>query len=243
MPNWKIHVLDTAGFHIDKSILTYLTDPGKMVECITPIFYLEGPKKILVDTSISSVETAQKLSPGTDTWRRPDQEVAAVLATIGVQPREVEIVVLTHLHFDHCGSNSLFPQARFLVQRQELRYAAAPDPAQETAYMAASIGMQADYAGTKFEPVDGEVEIAPGVRVVPVPGHTPGSQAILVQSSRKVWALAGDLIPIEENLRRMVPAGIHTELASWYASARMIAARADVVIPGHDKGYLGCLGG
>lgn len=243
MANWRIHVLDTGGFFIDKSVLTYLKDAGKQVECITPVFYLEGSRKVLVDTSFSTVEAAARLSPGSKVWRDQSQEIEAALASVGVMPSEVEFVILTHLHFDHCGNNRLFPQARFLIQREELRYAAAPDPVQEMAYSPICRGMHPDYLGTSFEVVEGEVVIAPGLVVVPVPGHTPGSQAVLVESGGKMFGIAGDLLPLEENINSLIPAGIHTDIASWYRSARMLMSRCDVVIPGHDKSYRGTFGG
>jgi N-acyl homoserine lactone hydrolase len=87
----------------------------------------------------------------------------------------VDIVVNTHLHFDHCGGNHLFVGRPIYVQRQELDDARSLDDY--------TIRDWVDAAGVQYVPVDGEFELLPGVRLVPAPGHTRGSQVVVVETA------------------------------------------------------------
>ena len=88
-------------------------------------------------------------------------------------PREVALVINTHLHFDHCGGNRLFSGIPIYVQRRELEAAREPDY---------TIREWVEFDGATYVELDGEAEIVPGVRVLPTPGHTPGHQSVLVDT-------------------------------------------------------------
>ena len=99
-------------------------------------------------------------------------------------PREVALVVNTHLHFDHCGGNRLFPGIPIHVQRRELEAAREPDY---------TIPEWVEFEGATYVELDGEAEIVPGVRVLPTPGHTPGHQSVLVDTDDGLVVVAGDV--------------------------------------------------
>jgi N-acyl homoserine lactone hydrolase len=99
-------------------------------------------------------------------------------------PREVPLVINTHLHFDHCGGNRLFPGTPIYVQRRELEAAREPDY---------TIREWVEFDGATYVELDGEAEIAPGVRVLPTPGHTPGHQSVLVDTDEGLVVVAGDV--------------------------------------------------
>ena len=96
----------------------------------------------------------------------------------------VDMVVNTHLHFDHCGGNHLFPGIPIYVQRQEL-----DDARTEDGY---TIPEWVDPPGVNYVPVDGELELLPGVRLLPAPGHTRGSQIVVVDTGDRPTVIAGD---------------------------------------------------
>jgi N-acyl homoserine lactone hydrolase len=104
-------------------------------------------------------------------------------------PREladsVALVVNTHLHFDHCGGNRLFPGVPIHVQARELAAARA-----EPDY---TIPEWVDFPGATYVEHEGEAEIAPGVRVVPAPGHTDGHQIVVVDGGDGPVVLGGDV--------------------------------------------------
>jgi len=93
-------------------------------------------------------------------------------------------VINTHLHFDHCGGNRLFPGIPIHVQRRER--AAAREPGY-------TIPEWVEFEGARYVELDGEAEIAPGVRVLPTPGHTPGHQSVLVDTEDGLVVVAGDV--------------------------------------------------
>jgi N-acyl homoserine lactone hydrolase len=96
----------------------------------------------------------------------------------------VDMVVNTHLHFDHCGGNRLFAGKPIYVQRREL-----DDARSEDDY---TIREWVDPPGIRYVPVDGELELLPGIRLLPAPGHTPGSQVIVVGTGEHPVVIAGD---------------------------------------------------
>jgi N-acyl homoserine lactone hydrolase len=97
----------------------------------------------------------------------------------------VALVVNTHLHFDHCGGNRLFPRVPIHVQARELH-----DARTQPDY---TIPAWVDFDGARYVEHDGEAEILPGVRVLPTPGHTDGHQAVLVDTPDGLVVLGGDV--------------------------------------------------
>ena len=96
----------------------------------------------------------------------------------------IDVVVNTHLHFDHCGGNHLFNGRPIYVQRLELHDARSEDDY--------TIREWVDAPGVRYVPVDGAFEVAPGLRLVPTPGHTPGSQVVVVETDGGREIIAGD---------------------------------------------------
>ena len=97
----------------------------------------------------------------------------------------VAVVVNTHLHFDHCGGNRLFPGVPIHVQRRELEDARTQDDY--------TIREWVDFPGAIYVEHDGEAEILPGVRLVPTPGHTAGHQIVVVSTAEGLVVLGGDV--------------------------------------------------
>jgi N-acyl homoserine lactone hydrolase len=98
--------------------------------------------------------------------------------------RRVAVVINTHLHFDHCGGNRLFPGMPIHVQRRELA------DARRDGY---TIREWVDFPGATYVEHEGEVEILPGVRLVPAPGHSAGHQIVVVETDEGPVVLAGDV--------------------------------------------------
>jgi len=233
MATWTITMLDTGTQTVDKGVMTYLTDMGREVQIPVTVALIQGPQTILVDTSFLSVERTWEIRRR-KIARSPSQELAAALASAGVRPEEIAIVIHTHLHYDHAGNNRLFEGARFFVQREELRYALAPTSFDATAYFAPGLGITPDYLGTRFELLEGDAEIAEGVRVISTPGHTPGHQSVLVDTADGRYCIAGDAVMQYQNLEGRIPPGFHTSTIDCMGSLERIAREADHVLPGHE---------
>ena len=97
----------------------------------------------------------------------------------------IDIVVNTHLHFDHCGGNHLFAGRPIYVQRQELDDALSRDDY--------TIREWVEAPGVQYRPVDGELELLPGLRLVPAPGHTNGTQVLVVETGGRPVVIGGDV--------------------------------------------------
>jgi N-acyl homoserine lactone hydrolase len=131
--------------------------------------------RVLVDTGMTELHPAVA---DLDPRIRPLSEQNLDLAG-------VDIVVNTHLHFDHCGGNHLFEGRPIYVQRQEL-----DDARTEDDY---TIREWVEAAAAQYVPVDGEHELLPGLRLVPAPGHTLGMQVVVVDNGAGPVVVGGDV--------------------------------------------------
>jgi N-acyl homoserine lactone hydrolase len=131
--------------------------------------------RVLVDTGMTELH---QLVADLDPRLRPLSEQDLDLASI-------DIVVSTHLHFDHCGGNHLFAGRPIYVQRREL-----DDARGEEDY---TIREWVDAPGVQYVPVDGELELLPGLRLVPAPGHTAGMQIVVVETGERPVVVGGDV--------------------------------------------------
>lgn len=125
------------------------------------------------------------------------------LQRLGLRAEDINVVINTHLHFDHCGGNTIknekgedvpaFPRARYVIQKKEWEYGLNPSERDRQSYLRGTFLPLEKYGLLRL--VDGDEEIAEGVNVVLVPGHTSGHQCVKVRSKNKVFFLLGDLVP------------------------------------------------
>jgi glyoxylase-like metal-dependent hydrolase (beta-lactamase superfamily II) len=185
---------------VPKSIWSKLATPDEQNRIclgLNPLLIRTGEQLVLVETGIDR-------KPG-EKFRRiyglsETSLVLGQLALLGVQPQDITLVINTHLHFDHAGLNTrlldgkllpTFPKARYILQKQELEDATHPHERSRASYFSENI----EPILRQFELVEGEAEILPGLRVVPVPGHTLGMQAVELASEGQNFAYPADLIP------------------------------------------------
>jgi glyoxylase-like metal-dependent hydrolase (beta-lactamase superfamily II) len=109
----------------------------------------------------------------------------AALAAKGIAMADVTAVANCHLHIDHAGQNALFPGRPIFVQRREWAMVWEPDY---------TIPEWVDVPGLAYEVLDGEAEVAPGIRVVPTAGHTPGHQSLVVETAEGTVLVAGQAV-------------------------------------------------
>jgi N-acyl homoserine lactone hydrolase len=235
---WRILALDTGTSLLEKSMLTYTSGFGEVARIPRIMWVLTGPMTVVIDTSVAAHGKPAEFI-GEDFSRSPDQEPVNALRRAGVDPKDVEFVVLTHLHWDHAGNCDLFPEARVLVQRTEMRYAAAPGRFFEKAFLSAPGGWaHPPYLVPNIELLDGATTIAPGLSVLPVPGHTPGSQAIVAATALGTFCISGDAVCTYENVERDLPPGFHVDVDASMDSMDRMRAAADYLLPSHDYAVL-----
>jgi N-acyl homoserine lactone hydrolase len=151
----------------------------------------------------------------------------------GLKPSDVDTVVVSHAHWDHLQNVDLFDRAEILVHAEELAYAGAPHCDDHATPSWSAALLAADRTRTV---VDGE-EIAPGVRVLHLPGHTPGSIGLAAETGAGVAVLSGDALASgPDALARECP-NVFWDPAAADESIRRAADLADVVYPGHDRPF------
>jgi N-acyl homoserine lactone hydrolase len=215
----------------DRSGNLYMTDPGVKMEMAFNAAAIEaGGKRILVDTGIQSLAMYEEYAP----CMQDDYEtLEGALAMVGWRPEDVDIVINTHLHFDHCGQNSRFPQARFVVQKAEREAAHHPIQTQVTFYLPELFDPPA-VSASAWIVVDGEFEVAPGVRVIATPGHSAGHQSVVVETAEGAVVYSGDVANLLENLTRDIPAAILIDVPRCLESMEKVRQAGRFVIPSHD---------
>jgi N-acyl homoserine lactone hydrolase len=159
-----VTALRVADLHVEGEV---------MPVCVHVIDHPDG--RVLVDTGMTELHP---LLADMDPRLRPLSEQDFDLAGI-------DIVVNTHLHADHCGGNNLFAGKPIYVQRRELDDARSQDDY--------TIRGWVDAPGVRYVPVDGELELLPGVRLVPAPGHTRGTQVVVVETGERPIVVCGDV--------------------------------------------------
>lgn len=150
-----------------------LAEGERIPVCMHLIDHPEG--RVLVDTGLTHLHpAAADLDPRLHPWSELD-----------LDPATVDLVVNTHLHVDHCGGNHLFPGVPIHVQRRELEDARTVD--------GYTLREWVDAPGVTYTPVDGELELLPGLRLVPAPGHTAGSQVVVLETDDGPVVIGGDV--------------------------------------------------
>ena len=227
---WTIAPLVLATAVRDLSQVLLMAPMGTDVDgAVLAWLLMSGDEKILVDTGFGAMDTPDLMH---NFSRTPEQSLGAQLARFNTAPEEIRLVVNTHLHIDHCGGNCFLPNARFLAQKSELEYARDPLPVHKPAY-------NVDLSCMNLELFEGDAEIAEGVRTTVTPGHSPGSQAVLVNTSKGLYVIAGDTIT--HYLSMDVPEGtsfwpgpLYVGLREYYESLDRLRDLGGTILPGHD---------
>jgi glyoxylase-like metal-dependent hydrolase (beta-lactamase superfamily II) len=193
-----------------------------------------GDEAILVDTGYDDAEAAARgrpirLDPG------------AALAPFGLGPADITQVIVTHLHYDHAGGLHLFPDATLHLQQAEMAYATGPCMCHDTLRMPFTAGHVCEavkrlYAG-KVIFHDGDAEVAEGVTVHCIGGHSRGLQCVRVRTGAGWLVLASDAAHFYENLSARKPFPIVVDLQDMldgFATLERLASSPGLIIPGHD---------
>jgi glyoxylase-like metal-dependent hydrolase (beta-lactamase superfamily II) len=244
--NLKIYPLNLGTLvDMEKSIFTIRQNQGLKVNvpCLAWAV-LGGEKNILVDSGPCSAEDAKKYFYR-PLKKDPDQEIEFALENIGLKPEDIDIVIFTHLHWDHCFNLEKLTKARFIVQRIELNYAVNPLPPDRVAYQVGFGDILPSWMTVfnRIRTVKGKVEVAPGVHVVSLPGHTPGSQGVVVDTANGPWIIVGDTVPLYENwdphdVNKRIAGGIYQNLFDYFDTLDKLSVYGNRLLPGHEAKVL-----
>ncbi|TMI07663.1 N-acyl homoserine lactonase family protein [Candidatus Bathyarchaeota archaeon] len=192
----EVRLLTDGFFTLDKSFLVFGKYQGtKYKAALKPLLIRTEKENILVDTGIGTLPL--KYERFHEVIRTKEEQLRLSLKKTGLEPSDITLVVNTHLHFDHCGNNLLFPNAKFLEQTDEIRYAFFPDRFMRVSYLREFFDLEGE-----FVPLRGRYTIEDGVEIVPTPGHTIGHQSVIVKWKNRNLVYAGDAAPLPENIEK-----------------------------------------
>ncbi len=213
------------------------TRPG-VLQPLT-IWYIKGAKKkILVDTGASEEgvrlanEAFRVRGQGQVYVKEKRHDIEAFLNRLGTASEEIELVILTHLHLDHFLNTKAYPRARFLVQKDEVLWGMFPPPYAEFHWREFSGNLFA--VADRIEILDGNRTICPGVEVIRVGGHTPGSQVVAVDTNIGRAVIAGDFFYNYRNIEHSWPVGSFYRLDEWIHNCEYLKSLSNIIVPTHD---------
>lgn len=234
-----------GGYEIaDKSMLTLGRDLGVPVKIPFQYFLIEHPQgRMLFDTGMNPVAITDPASyPPTAQFGSqvtPDDLAPARLAALGLTPDDVNIVLNSHLHYDHAGGNCQFPRATFLVQYDEMQSAMCPEP--WSGLVAENYARRDFDLPLNYQFLHGDYDLFGdgAVQLIRTPGHTRGHQSlVLCLPESGVIVLAQDAVYLAESLDQLILATTCFDQKAMYDSyirlrevRRLTNAR---IVPGHD---------
>lgn len=245
-PLWEAYAVE-YGRHSDRQVYENFTAPLPAAfprpDAPMPLSFFiwllrSGNRVIAVDTGFAEAEAAAR-------GRETLLSVETALTALGVARDQVEDVILTHLHWDHAGRHDLFPMARVHVQAHEMAYCTGPcmcHAALRKPYDPASVAalVKRVHAGhVQFH--NGTAEIAPGVHVHLVGGHTRGLQIVTVETRRGRLVLASDAVHYYANAELEHPFPlIHDAEAmlDGFRKVKRLAPSPAHIVAGHDPEVL-----
>jgi N-acyl homoserine lactone hydrolase len=219
---------------VDGSFLVWGWNPGQPYRIpFSSYLILGGDHPVMVDAGARSVEDMHR-DMGLETGQTEEQTLEANLARHGLAPEDIGTLILTHCHVDHTGLADRLPNARIRVQRSELQYAAAP-------YFPPGFFDRIDIAklvGPLYGQIDfieGDAEIAPGVRVLLTGGHSPGHQMVYVELDSGLAIITGDnMYRKDPALSIQFPPGLVHDLGEAMRAVAKITREGRHILPMHD---------
>jgi N-acyl homoserine lactone hydrolase len=232
----RLHALQNGFMGFEKSGLFYGERSAERVAIpVTCYLVRSGDSVILFDTGLSP-RAVPGLVRNDPMARFEDADLLVQrLDSLGLGPDDVDLVVLSHLHFDHAGGAQLFPQSELIVQQDEYAFAHHPPSFFAPYYYRKNFDLP-DY---RWRLLDGDTELAPGVTALRSDGHTPGHQSLLVELPETgPVILAGDCCYWQANIDRELPPGVVWEPARAMHSIKRLKTIARLtggrIFPSHD---------
>ena len=177
------------------------SETGEVLEAhSTSTLIRSGDSMIVVDTSSKYMRPALRTS----------------FRELGIFPKDVDTVVITHWHDDHLENLDMYPNAEIYAWD----------------------GPAADADLRNINIINDELKLCDGVTLVHTPGHTMDSTSVFVEGDDRRYAVVGDAIPLEENYRKMVPPRLNVDPDLAMKSIKSIAGFADVIVPGHGFPFM-----
>ncbi|MEN0137244.1 MAG: N-acyl homoserine lactonase family protein [Rhodococcus sp. (in: high G+C Gram-positive bacteria)] len=240
----KLWALDGAYFTLPLNLIV-LGGPGNVTVPI-PVYVIEHPKGLIVfDTGVAPEawdDPRAVYGPLVDVFELtcpPENLLEKQFAKTGYRLEDVTHVILSHSHFDHTGGMSLFPQAKFYMSTEDLRYAFWPDDFCAGFYRHEDIDRT---RGWDWNPISTDLDLFGdgGIQILRTPGHTHGQLSLLVRLPNRNVLLTADAVHVRANIDQRMPCPVDLDTTAAIASIeriRQVAASecADIWVM-HDPG-------
>ncbi len=236
-----IYPINTGMVQGDMGTYLYLKgEAGKKVEIPVACYLVDtGEHLIMIDTGMPGAEHATKYHH--DARKADCLDSPEAVEKLGFSPDDVDIIIFTHLHWDHTHNMKRFKNARYIASAIEIPWAYNPLPPYYRSYESPILGIEAPFTGCHFEMVEGEQTIVPGVRVFPTPGHTPGSMSVAIDTAAGTGVAVGDAVFQYRNMEPYMPEhwrywtqARYVSMIDGWKSLEEIDRRADFILPCHD---------
>jgi len=241
MNNYLIHPIVIGTKIFDKSMMTY--QYGNGVEYTIPIYswYIEGgDKKILIDTGemspIQSIEREKAINGKIFTFEQGLQKW-------GLKPEDIDIIIHTHLHNDHCENDYKCENSKIYVHEKEMKRIKDPHPLD---YRYLYDYIEDVEENGQIITINKDMEIIPGISCIHTPVHTDGGLTILIDTPSGKAAITGFCV-INENFNppaeinamelELIPPGTHVNVYESYDIMLKIKKIADILIPLHEPAF------
>jgi glyoxylase-like metal-dependent hydrolase (beta-lactamase superfamily II) len=225
----SVALLHDGFFEIDMGMLVYLKSSyygQRYLAALKPMLVRSDEGNVLIDTGMG--ELPEGLAKFYN-LRREGKGIVQSLKLHGLEPDDIDIVVNTHLHVDHAGNNSIFKNAKFYAQKKEIEFALKPSRWMRGGYVTEEI------AKMRFEVLDGDSKIIDGITTIFTGGHTPGHQAVIVETPGTTYIYCGDIAPLRENLEKRSIVGILTNPKEALEALERLASMRGTHVFSHDN--------
>ncbi|WP_342234938.1 4-pyridoxolactonase [Inquilinus sp. OTU3971] len=242
MTDTKVFLLDGGSLVLDGYHVFWNRGPGGEIRFpVYSILVEHAEGRFLIDSGFD-YDHVMKVLPFEKPQQTKEQTIPGALGLLGLEPKDVGTVVNSHFHFDHVGGNKYFPHAKKLCHRDEIAQAATPQPFEVLGYSDLSFSAEAAaargksdqlLAGTtdansRFETVEGDVELAKGVHLLFTPGHAIGHYSLLVEfQTRRPILFTIDAAYTQKSLETLCQASFHIDPVAGVASMRRLAKLAE----------------
>ena len=237
MPQYEIYAIKYAGpFTSSGAFLMWMKDWDEVVERNYYLWCLKGPETtVIVDTGVSPKMARERNLAG---YVAPTE----MLKRIDVEADAVQHVIVTHIHWDHAGGLSLFPNARVYIQEDEYQFwmkdpiAKRPPLALYFDEMLKPDIETIDKEG-RLTLINGDHTILPGIECLLAPGHSIALQAVAVNTAKGTAILGSDCAHVFKNYQQDWPSALIVDMVAWIRSYDKLKSKVsslELLFPGHD---------
>ncbi|MCC6484762.1 MAG: N-acyl homoserine lactonase family protein [Armatimonadetes bacterium] len=237
MAKLVIHPLLNGRCVIPGNVAFYKGDPQESWPyALYSWLILGADKPILVDTGLENVDEMNRGAAHIFReliTQEPEDDVGRRLGQFGLTEADIGALIITHLHFDHVDCLDRFTNAHLFVSGRGLRESLG-----EPSWAPAKTQKILTDTAKDRTTAEDDIEVAPGIRTMWIGGHTPCSQAVLVDTAAGRVCMTGDTVSLLENIESGRAVGVYSDVDQCFQAMERIPKECDIVLPSHDPGTL-----